>query len=302
MRQSDDWGNSQGYAHETWPGIFHTSEIFARAIEPVEASIAAGDTQDWFVHVHVKEPHAPYRAPSEFEVGLDSLDPVPWNLDDFDVHYEVTRDLWPSLTPEEQALLEQHLQLRYDSEVRWLDSQLEGVFADLEALGWLDDTLVVFWTDHGEQFWEHGHQTHAYGLFGEETDAVAFFWAKNLRPRAWTEPTVAIDLTPTILAAMGAPIPPIVTGQIVGTAPVDRPRFASTQARLGGLTSIERGGLKLVYDWAGTLSAYDRNTDPGEQSDIYDPTDPVHAELADLLLERAAAEGVLAPEIPQVDP
>ncbi len=297
------WGTSQGYQHEEWPAIFHTEEIVSRAADAVQDAIAVGQADRWFLHVHVKEPHAPYHPPLKYMPGYEDLPPIPWDLDDFYVHYDVTRDLWPDLSPEERALLLHHLRVRYDGEVRWLDTQLRAAFDDLEARGLLDDTLVVVWTDHGEQFYERGHQTHAYDLGAEEVDAVALLWAHDLRPMAWEGPVASIDLAPTLLAAFGAPIPPEITGYPLGSAPPDRIRFASTQGRLGGLSRAERDGLAVIFRWEeGTVQAYDRAVDPKEQVDVWDPADPAQAALWEALAARTEAEAALAPHLELVWP
>ena len=184
--------------------------------------------------------------------------------------------------------------------MRWLDAQLAITWDELEAKGLLDDTLVVVWTDHGEQFYERGHQTHAYQLFAEEVDGYAMFWAANLKPGLWTEPTTAIDLAPTILDALSVPIPDLVTGEVAGTADPMRPRYATTTARLGGISSVERGGLELMFEWDGGLQAFDRHIDPAQQVDILDLNDPAQAELWELLRERVEAESALAPHLEAV--
>ena len=292
---SKSWGTSQGYDHEVWPGIFHTDEIVRRAADQLIEGTADHD-DPWFLHVHVKEPHAPYHAPFDYNDELAALEPVSWDLDDFLVHYEVTEDVWPTLTPEEQQLLEAHLRARYRAEVRWLDQQLAQRWADLEARGLLDDTLVVMWSDHGEQFWEHGAQTHAYGLHGEEVDALAFFWAKNLEPVAFEGPTHGTDITPTVLATLGVTPTVPLTGHVVGEAPNDRIRLVSTVARIGAHTAAERDGIKVIFDWAGTVTAFDTRVDPGETNDIWNPADPEQAALFEAIRVRAEAESALMPD------
>ena len=148
---------------------------------------------------------------------------------------------------------------------------LEG----LEASGALEDTLVVVWSDHGEQFWEHGLHTHAYTMHYAENDALAFFWGKNLKPGVWSEPTTHIDLAPTILEALGQPIPGDVTGEPVGLAREDRVIHTLSDARLGIMMSIQVSDSKLQYRWKyGEKEFYRRADDPLEQVDLYDSSDP----------------------------
>jgi arylsulfatase A-like enzyme len=227
----------------------------------------------WMLHVHMVEPHAPYDPPKEYLGGLDALPPAPWDLTIRDDHYAV-RDDWPLLSPEDQELLEAHLRVRYAGELSYLDDELYRIFADLQLNALLDDALVVFWTDHGEQFWEHGYQTHAYGLNAEENDALLFFWAPNIVPAAFSGPTTSIDLVPTLLSVLDVPMPDAVTGIPLGEAPADRPRFAESVSRLGASQSVIQDGWKLTFSYTGGVQLFDRNTDPEEAVDLYDPSAP----------------------------
>lgn len=264
-----EWGNAQGYdiinpeAVPTTGGLLDVASD--RVVHDLDRFSADGR---WFMHVHLMEAHAPYTPPTDLRVGIDELDPLPFTIDTQPAHYDATA-LWPNLDESERALLSAHLRLRYDGEIRWIDQQLENGWPVLDERGILDDTLVVFWTDHGEAFWEHGVQTHAHFLFGEETDGVLFFWAKNIVPNTWTEPTHAIDVVPTILDAVEVPIPELLPGLPLGAAPADRILFNSTYTREGVLQSAFQRDHTLHYRWGdGSLRLYDRSVDPGETDDL----------------------------------
>ncbi|MFT4625883.1 MAG: arylsulfatase A-like enzyme [Myxococcota bacterium] len=277
------WGNNQGYTQfldyegNTMSGWTDVSTALAEAQ-------TRGEADRFFLHLHALEPHAAYNPPEHLVEGLDALAPWPdGDLRGRDDHYDA-RDDWSDLTPEQRDLLEAHLRLLYAGEVRHVDALLASVFADADARGWLDDTLVVVWNDHGEQFWEHDNQTHAFTLHGEENDGFAIFWAKNLQPGRWTQPTHAIDIVPTVLDALGMPIPDEVTGRVVGTATDDRLRFTAALARDGGVQAVQQGPWRLHFWWRnGRLALYDRSTDPGETTDLFHPAHPRAIELWDAL-------------------
>ena len=270
---SAQWGNAQGYDVFRTPDTSGAMGIFNTGLSELLTARDSGDAKRWFLHLHVLEPHAAYNPPEEYLKGLSGLPPIDVDLSDKDAHYEM-RDQWPDLSAEEQDTLEQHLRARYAGELTWLDDQLQIIFADLGARGLLDDALVVIWNDHGEQFWEHGHQTHAYNLHPEENDGVALFWAPNIIPQAWSEPTTAIDLVPTLLSLFDIPIPEEVSGIPVGQAPADRPRLGFALARTGLVQSILVGKKRLQFHWNGNVQVYDRSKDPGETVDLFDPNAP----------------------------
>ncbi len=302
---AQDWGNTQGYDEWFHPRRGSALRAYMEARERLDAAAPEGP---WFLHVHVTEPHASYSPPPQYLDEVRALPNLPVDLSNREYHY-AQRDAYPQLPPEDQALLEAHLRARYRAEVRWLDDQLFAIHQDLEATGRLDDTLVVFWTDHGEAFWEHGRHTHAFTLHAEENDAIAVFWAKNIVPSAWTGPTTAIDLAPTVMELLTREVPASMTGIPVGQAPADRPRFAWAIARLGAGQAILKDGYKLMFPWTGQPRLFDRTADPLEQADLYDPADP-HPMARELFSElrpvveqaEALAPGYLVRFPPELEP
>ena len=278
---SANWGNTQGYDNVLKPSGAAPTVMDAGSRDIREA-IDRGEADKWFMHLHFMEPHASYDPPPDNIFGEEALEPWPEDLTKRDIHYE-WRNEWPDLDPSDLSLLKSHLRILYDGEIRKIDERLADIWDELDREGYLDDTLVVIWNDHGEQFWEHGNQTHAFSLHAEENDGFAIFWARNIVPGHYVAPTSAIDLVPTILDLFGIEPPAEVTGYPIGTAPADRPRFAEALARLGGINSVSRDGLLLQFFWAGRLVFYDRNTDPLETVDLYDPEDPRVLDLWSLL-------------------
>jgi arylsulfatase A-like enzyme len=275
---SSNWGNTQGYDQSLRPGTGGADGVAETGIKALKNQLAEDKPDRWFLHLHFMEPHASYDPPPEYIVGEEDLEPWPKDLTNRDNHYE-DRGEWPSMTEAERSLLEAHLRILYAGEIRHLDDELEQVWKELDDEGWLDDTLVVVWNDHGEQFWEHGSQTHAYGLQREENDGILMFWSRNMVPGRYAGPTSAIDLVPTVLDLVGAPMPPEVTGFPIGTAPPGRVRYADALARLGGVNMAVKDGLKMTYYWTGRINVFDRRVDPLELNDLFDPTDPVQLAL-----------------------
>lgn len=270
-----EWNNTDGYDMAYLPGTGLAWPLWESARTRLTDAIADGRASDrWLLHLHFVEPHAAYDPPEEYLEGLEDLPPVPWDLSNRDVHYEEAKNDWTTLSPDMQELLSEHLHVRYAGDISHMDDEFQMIFADMQARGLLDDTLIVFWTDHGEQFWEHGNQTHAYSLFREETEGMLWFWSPNIVPASWDGPTSSIDLVPTILKLYGLPIDERVTGIPIGESPEDRPRFMNTIARLGPASGVVQGHHKLTFSWFGTVRLFDLDADPAETNDLYDPLHP----------------------------
>ena len=297
---SFDVNNAQGYDSFRRPGTGLANALADEGMYQIGRLLDKGDpSRPWLLHIHFMEPHPPYIPPVEFIT--EELPPLPYGVDlDTQPNHYIAIGQWPNLSPEDQASLEANLRARYAAEIRWFDFQLQSIWQRFETNGFLDDTLVVFWSDHGEQFWEHGQQTHAWHLGAEENDGLAFFWARNLRSVAWPWPTHAVDLLPTTLDALDLlddPSDPTLSGHVIGSAPSDRSRFGMTVARGGGMQSITgASGFKLVFLYrTGEVELYDRNTDPTETNNLYTPDHPEVAPLWAQLLPRIEAMSALLP-------
>lgn len=299
---SAEWNTDAGFSWSFPSTTGNATKLMWHGLWPLLNARITGQADRWYLHIHLVEPHAPYNPPDEYLGGLEGLDPITVDLSVKDEHYDIKND-WDLLSPSEQELLYDHLSVRYQAELAYMDDQIAYMWTHLSELGLLQDTLVVFWTDHGEAFWEHGDQTHAYSLYAEENDALAIFWADNLEPGSFDEPTSHIDLAPTILDALGLPIPDGITGYVVGTAPEDRPLFGLGVGKQGVAQSVLYQDRKLVYEWTGAKKAfYHDDTDPAELDDRYDSDDPEVLALWDLLMPQVDRAIELIPEHTAANP
>jgi arylsulfatase A-like enzyme len=196
---------------------------------------------------------------------------------------------------EKQRGTVQEMRERYDSELRYLDEQLRGLYEDF---GWAEDTLLVVISDHGEEFREHGQMGHEFTLYDELNRIVLL-----VRPPGGMEgrrvPTSVslIDVLPTTLALAGVEVPPglegmslapLIQGQRDAPAAFERRtlfahRFQVLPEPLH-LWAAVRGSEKLIAGPSG-MELYDLAADPGEQQDLFGAS-PERAEA----LRQALAE------------
>lgn len=277
------WNNAQGYLVVNPRGGPLAVDIVRRATGAIPEALGAAQGTNWLAHAHMLEPHAPYIAPAEYVQGIEALPPLPDGVDltKQPGHYAAVNS-FANMPPEDVDIILAHMRLLYQAEVRWVDDQLETAWNELDDDGVLDDTLVVFWSDHGEAFMEHGHQTHAHDLYNAENQGILFFWAKNIVPARWTEPTHSIDLVPTILHTLGLPIDADMPGVPMGLADPHRVRFTSSHGRQGLQVAALKDDYKLLYlDDEPSYALYDMVVDPEESLNLLE-TDPDHAVAAEL--------------------
>jgi len=97
----------------------------------------------------------------------------------------------------------------YDNSIRWTDSVVEHLLSSLDDLRYLENTLVVVSSDHGEAFGERGFEGHARQIYRETTEVpLLLFFPFRLEPGIVVESrTRNVDLWPTVLDLLGLELP-----------------------------------------------------------------------------------------------
>ncbi|HLQ23289.1 MAG TPA: tetratricopeptide repeat protein [Gemmatimonadales bacterium] len=132
--------------------------------------------QPFFLFVHFYDPHEPYEPPEPFA------------------------SKW-SAHP-------------YEGEVAFADYCVGQVLEKLRQLGLYDDTLIVITGDHGEMLGEHGELNHGFFIY-EGALRVPLVMRVPRAPavsRQLDVPVSLIDIAPTIVSLVGAPVPKEVQG------------------------------------------------------------------------------------------
>ena len=87
----------------------------------------------------------------------------------------------------------------YDEEIAYTDQQL-GVLRDgLADRGLLEDGLVIFTADHGEELFEHGGFEHGHALWQELLHVPLILWGAGVNPGRDATPVSLVDIAPTVL-------------------------------------------------------------------------------------------------------
>jgi arylsulfatase A-like enzyme len=110
----------------------------------------------FFLFVHTYQTHNPYTPPGRFATMFDT-----------DYTGRVGKDIFdPRMDFSDADKI--HLEALYDEEIAYTDAVLAEFLAGLEKLRLLEDTIVVIFSDHGEEFWDHGGVQHGVTLYDEQ--------------------------------------------------------------------------------------------------------------------------------------
>jgi len=96
----------------------------------------------------------------------------------------------------------------YDNNLSYIDRAFNRFVSWLKHQDLYDKTVILFTSDHGEQFWEHGASLHGHTVYEEEIRIPLILVSHGLRKRFEDIPVIAADLAPTIADLAGYAVDP----------------------------------------------------------------------------------------------
>jgi arylsulfatase A-like enzyme len=155
----------EGYSWPMEPGKpWRKAEaVNATALQQVER--CARQSHPFFLFLHYWDPHTPYLPPPPFDTRFysgDGKDPANHSMDAAmsEPAFRAYFQQWmPGVTDVEFP------KARYDAEIAYMDSCLGDLFAAVERLGLVDETVLAITADHGEELDEHQLWFDHHGLY-----------------------------------------------------------------------------------------------------------------------------------------
>jgi len=98
---------------------------------------------------------------------------------------------------------------RYDGEIAYTDQHVGRLIQHLKDNGLYDNTIIVFVSDHGEEFNDHGSIHHGKTLFREVIRVPLAIRVPGIQPKKVEQLVGTIDIMPTLLDVLGIPGPSI---------------------------------------------------------------------------------------------
>ncbi len=238
-------------------------------VDLATAFLRQHDRQDVAVLVQFMDPHLPYREPARlrrFWAG-----DAPAGLPEAFGRADLT-----AVQAERREEVRPWVLARYDQNVRYVDDEVSRLLADFG-----DDATVVFFSDHGEEFWEHGGVEHGHALWDELLRVPLILRAPGLRARRVSTPVSLRDLAPTLLDLLGLPVEGLEGRSLLPLARGDRGAAEALAHRPlpAGDTLYDTDAWGVVLDgrkWiarAGRQSVFDLAADPEEQEDVAPASD-----------------------------
>ena len=285
----DRYRQNQGSGHETRDTLQWVVDDATRWMESRRG-------RPFFLFLHTYQVHMPYTPPPPYDTAFDPEYRGPYAT------RLTARDLYllqQEGRPIEPSIL-RHMEALYDGEIRAMDDGLGNLLAFLRSSGLARNTCVLFTSDHGEEFGEHGGYGHEHAkLYDELIRVPLIVWCpERFRGgRVIDELTSLADIAPTILELLGAAVPdqldgksllPVLRGdathgRAVAVSEVD----GSIEKRAGRAKAVRTERYKLIESSVDNSELlFDLRADPAERRDLRG----ANAELAAQIRAAAGAE------------
>lgn len=191
---------------------FHTAGIVSHVFLGSKHGLHQGfeDYDEQLVESTLKNSHKAITSPAITEKALTFLadrtatpGQRPWFLF---VHYFDPHSLYQEHQGSSRAFGPTPLDL-YDGEIAFTDTQIGRLLSELDSRGLSSDTVVVFVSDHGEEFGDHGGHGHGMTLHDEVTRIPLAIRVPGGSPRLVSATVSMTDLMPTLLDLLAVPTP-----------------------------------------------------------------------------------------------
>jgi arylsulfatase A-like enzyme len=278
--------------------------------------IAETGDAPWCLHLSYIKPHWPYMAPAPYHETYGGNDVPPANRhpkerDNMHPVFALYAQRWDSQTFADDRM-RAHVIPAYMGLVKQIDDHIGRLVAFLERQGRMDDTMIVFTSDHGDFLGDHWlAEKEAFFEEGIRIPMIVYEpsgAADAARGRTDDRLVESIDLVPTFIEAVGGEVPThILEGRSLlpllhGGNPKDWRSYAICESEnsffqryweLGIEPMDARSMMVRTKDWKYIHhekfrpELYDLNNDPSEFEDLGESPEHAHVrvELRDMLFE-----------------
>ncbi len=256
----------------------HKDRDVRKTLRSAREFLEAGDGRPSFLFVQTYRVHHPYRTgPEEETADWDAF--FARHADDFDL--PILRMRSDSEAESRADAFDRkrdavgELRALYEAGVRDLDDAFGTWFDGLERDGLLANAALVWTSDHGEAFAEHGELWHGGDLWEELVRVPLLVFGSWLEPRDVDLPATLVDLPRTFAALAGVPPLAAWEGDPLLSLRTERPVFGFGRGSHASRMVLVDGGRKIfaALDPQGEAPrelrrAFDLATDPDERQNL----------------------------------
>ena len=184
----------------------HIAQVIKASINWLENKAFKGVNKNFFLLIDSFDPHEPWDPPEEY---LD-LYPVP--------DYDGLPITWGGGSVDDWTLAEiRHIRAQYAGTITLCDKWTGVLLEKIDELGLLEDTAIIFVTDHGEPLGEHGIIKKVRPWPYDELSHIPFIIRlpdkMGLKGKRVDSFVGIQDIAPTVLKLFDMNVPPVMQGK-----------------------------------------------------------------------------------------
>jgi len=263
-----DWGALPGKPEDEYDD--------ARTAEYAVSFLAREHRKPFFLACGIFRPHLPWYAPRKY-FDLYPLDEISLPMvpgDDLDDIPAEGRKLSKARRADFERIKKagkwKEAVQAYLASISFADAQIGRVLDALERSAHKDNTIIVFWSDHG---WHLGEKNHWHKMtLWEEAARIPFIWAApGIAPGICARPVDTLCVFPTLLDFCGLPPREDLDG--ISIVPLlkdpamkwDRPAITEYKR---GQCAVRSERYRYIRYGNGSEELYDHKSDPNEWTNL----------------------------------
>jgi len=293
---------AKGFTHYLQPDIATwLQHVTADQVnEQVIPWLKAYGDRDFFLFLHYWDPHTPYSKASadrvaQFYDGDDPYDRQNTSLEGLRaqplMHYFISGVAIPEM---QDGLTDaRYVVAKYDAEINYADDRFGQVLDLLEEIKIMDDTMIIFTSDHGEAMdGEHGVYFDHMDAYEQVSHVpLIISYPEHTGPRSLDPFVQHVDFAPTILQAFGIEVPecfagrslwPLLRGEVdthYETVFTDHGLWCAQRAMRTSQWSLVKTIAPGMLGSRPSLELFDRRLDKDEKRNVAD----VHPDVVSAL-------------------
>ncbi len=224
--------------------------------------------------ISIPDPHTPDYATGDYHTKYDDMDvQMPKTMEP---KMKSKRPKWGANEKNDMATFKPEPLRQYMGMVKHIDDNVGRILQCLEDNGILDNTIVVFTSDHGDLFYEHSRMNKGNPYEASLNIPFLIRYPEKVRAgKVLTKAYVNCDFTPTILSMMevkhNATFDGTDTSADFATKrkPKDQHRIVNMGSSFGEWYAACDDRYKLVISKSDTPWLFDKEKDPFETINMY---------------------------------
>lgn len=279
LQEASDWHHM--YSSPLPAELHQTTFITDCGIDFIKRHAAEGP---FFCQISYVDPHDPYDPPKPYDTMFDPETmeaPIPMAVPEYKT--KILQDVldfagFSAIAKNPDAV--KKLRSLYHGSIKFIDDQIDRLLTTLETEGLLENTIIVYTTDHGDMMGDHGFMTKGVKHYDSAIRCPLIIAGKGIKSgKVLQGLSSSLDMYPTLLELAGCiEIPPVEgvslypliaqhgeafegdTEEILVQSPFNAEGHVDT--------IITREGWRLSVFEDGAIQLFNLIKDPREQQDL----------------------------------